>query len=113
MPATCRAPRRAVPLRQHQARRALHRETLNAGDVPVPLDVPYRCAGTDAGSAIGREALDAGTAASGASIKPGAIGKALHREARAARCRLPRWPGCLSGRGRDGCFRKMLPPTRT
>jgi hypothetical protein len=42
MPATCRAPRRAVPPRQ-----------------------------TDAGDAIGREALDTGTVASGATIKAG------------------------------------------
>ena len=95
MPARCRAPRRAVPL-----------------------------ARTDAGGALGREALDAATVASGAGIKPGdrsrgprrAVplrqdrcrwrdrprapsmppaasgagikpGEALHREARAARCR--------------------------
>jgi hypothetical protein len=45
------------------------------------LDVPCRCAGTDAGGAIGREALDAATVASGASIKPGEPGEALHREA--------------------------------
>jgi hypothetical protein len=45
-----------------------------------------RCAGTDAGGAIGREALDAGTVASGASIKPG---EALHREALDATLRPP------------------------
>jgi hypothetical protein len=38
---------------------------------PAPLDVPCRRARTDAGGALGREALDAGTVASGASIKPG------------------------------------------
>jgi hypothetical protein len=48
----------------------------------VPLDVPCRCART-AGGAIGREALDAGTVASGASIK---AGEALPRDARGARC---------------------------
>jgi len=36
-----------------------------------------RCPGTVAGGAIGREALDAGTVASGASIKPGEPGEAL------------------------------------
>jgi hypothetical protein len=35
------------------------------------LDVPCRCARTDASGAIGREALDAATVASGAKIKPG------------------------------------------
>jgi hypothetical protein len=42
--------------------------------------MPRRCARTDAGGAIGREALDAGTVASGAKIKPGEPGEALHRE---------------------------------
>jgi hypothetical protein len=40
----------------------------------------------------------------------GIVPRALRREPER---RLPLWPGCLSGRGRDGCFRKMLPPTRT
>jgi hypothetical protein len=37
----------------------------------APLDAPCRCAGTDAGGAFGREALDAGTVASGANVKAG------------------------------------------
>jgi hypothetical protein len=39
-----------------------------------------RCARTIADGAIGREALDAGMVASGASIKAGEPGEALHRE---------------------------------
>jgi hypothetical protein len=35
----------------------------------TPLDAPRRCASSDAGGAIGREPLDAGMVASGASIK--------------------------------------------
>jgi len=50
----------------------------------VPLDAPCRRARTDAGGALGREALDAGAVASGAKIKPGVPGDALHRKARAA-----------------------------
>jgi hypothetical protein len=46
----------------------------------APLDAPRRCVRTVAGGAIGREAVDAGTVASGASIKPGEPGEALHRE---------------------------------
>jgi hypothetical protein len=37
----------------------------------APLDAPCRRARAGAGDAIGREALDAGAVASGASIKPG------------------------------------------
>src|ERR1700686_2287648 len=40
----------------------------------------HRCAGTVAGGAIGREALDAGTVASGAGIKAGEPGEAPRRE---------------------------------
>ena len=43
--------------------------------------MPCRRARGNAGGAIGREALDAGTVASGAKIKPG---EALHRDARGA-----------------------------
>jgi hypothetical protein len=39
--------------------------------------VPCGCARTDAGGAIGGEALDAGTVASGARIKPGQPGEAF------------------------------------
>jgi hypothetical protein len=42
--------------------------------------VPCSRARTDAGGAIGREALDAGMMASGASIKAGEPGEALYRE---------------------------------
>jgi hypothetical protein len=45
----------------------------------APLDMPRRCAGKDAGGAIGREALDAGTGG-GASVKPDEPGETLHRE---------------------------------
>jgi hypothetical protein len=41
---------------------------------------PYRRAGTDASGALGREALDAGTVASGAKTKPGEPGEELHGE---------------------------------
>jgi hypothetical protein len=40
----------------------------------------HRCAGTDAGVALGREALDAGTVASGAAVKPGKPGEVFPRE---------------------------------
>jgi hypothetical protein len=105
MPATCRAPQRAaaapgpmpaarsaarplMPARRREARdqarrarRALHRKPFDAGGVPragiKPGEaVPPRqdqCRGI-----IGREALDAGTVASGAGIK---AGEALPREA--------------------------------
>jgi len=43
--------------------------------------MPFRCARTNAGDALGRKALDATTVASGASIKAGDPGEALHREA--------------------------------
>jgi hypothetical protein len=46
-----------------------------------------RAAPGDAGGAIGRETVDAGTVASRARIKAGEPGEALHGEARAARCR--------------------------
>jgi hypothetical protein len=61
---------------------ALHREARAArcGRRAPPFDVPCRCASTAAGDAIGRAALGAGIVASGASIKPGEPGAALHRE---------------------------------
>jgi hypothetical protein len=50
---------------------ALHREPLDAGD--VPLDVPCGCGGTDTGGAIGREALDCRMVASGANASLTAV----------------------------------------
>jgi hypothetical protein len=44
---------------------------------------------TDAGGALGREVLDAGTLASGASTKAGEPGEALHRKPLDARCPAP------------------------
>jgi hypothetical protein len=41
--------------------------------------MPCCRAGSDAGGALGCEALDAATVASGARIKPGEPGEALHR----------------------------------
>jgi hypothetical protein len=55
----------ANPAERSTASRSMRRRA-------APLDVPCRRAGTVAGSAIGRQALDAGTVASGARIKPGA-----------------------------------------
>jgi len=106
MPATCRAPRRAVPPRQDGCRGALGREALDAATVAsgagikpgeptealhreargarcraALLDVPCRRAGTDAGGALGRKALDASAVASGARLGHGEPGEALHREA--------------------------------
>jgi hypothetical protein len=58
-----------------------HRQDEDAGAVPRPSTCRAAAPGTVAGGAIGREALDAGTVASGASIKPDEPGEALHREA--------------------------------
>jgi hypothetical protein len=63
----------------------------------APLDVPCRRGRTNAGGAIGRKALDAGTVASGAGIKPGEPGKARHRDARDARCRASRCARTVAG----------------
>jgi hypothetical protein len=52
----------ASPARRSTAKR----EALNAGDVPRPSTCRAAAPGTDAGGAIGREALDAGTVARGA-----------------------------------------------
>jgi hypothetical protein len=62
----------------------------------APLDVPRRCAGIDAGSALDREALDTGTVASGAKIKPGARIKA-RRPMAAFRLRPRQRPTFLLG----------------
>jgi hypothetical protein len=89
---------------QDQARRALHRKPFDVGGVPragiKPGEaVPPRqdqCRGM-----IGREALDAGTVASGAKIK---AGEALPREALDAadvlldvRRRVLSWPARTDG----------------
>jgi hypothetical protein len=60
---------------------ALHREARAArcGRRAAPLDVPWRCARTDAGGALATPAT-AGMVASSASIKPGEPGEALHRD---------------------------------
>jgi hypothetical protein len=84
------------------------REALDATERAVPLDVPCRCAGTDAGSANCREALDAAAVASGARIKPVERGEALHREPLNAgdvpcRSTCPA-ASCPGGRGPMGCF---------
>jgi hypothetical protein len=69
-PASSRAsPARRAPPRAARCRRRA-----------ASLDVPCRCARTDAGAAIGRAALGAGTVPSGASIKPDEPGETLHRE---------------------------------
>jgi hypothetical protein len=102
MPATCRAPRTCCApcawtdaggalgrgprcrhggeRRRDQARRARRgaqprRASARCRRRAAPLDVPCRRAGTNAGGAIDREALDASTVASGAKIKPGEPGK--------------------------------------
>jgi hypothetical protein len=99
MPVTCRAPRTCLaaapgplPVARSAARplmparwRAAPRSRPAIGR--EALDAPCRCAGTVAGGAIGRKARDAGMVASGAGIKPGGPGEALHRDARCARCR--------------------------
>ena len=115
MPVGCSAARPSMPARWRaapdQARQALHREARGAQcrRRAAPLDVPRRCARTDAGGAIGREALDAGTVASGASIKPG---KAVPlRQDRCRWCDRPRGPRCRHGgeRRRDQ-GRRGAPP---
>jgi len=60
---------------------AFHREARAArcGRRAAPLDVPWRCARTDAGGALATPAT-AGMVASSASIKPGEPGEALHRD---------------------------------
>jgi hypothetical protein len=67
---------------------------IKPGEPGEPLDagaVPRRCGRTDAGGAIGREALaTAATVASGASIEAGESGEAFHREPLdAVPCRAP------------------------
>jgi len=57
------------------------REPLDAADVPRPSTCRAAAPGPIAGGAIGREAVDASTVASGAGIKPG---EALPRKAREA-----------------------------
>jgi hypothetical protein len=61
--------------------------SIESGDRPrgldaggAPLDVPCRCARTDAGGALATPAT-AGMVASSASIKPSEPGEVLHREA--------------------------------
>jgi hypothetical protein len=61
--------------------------------------VPRRCARTNAGGALGREAPDAATVASGAKIKPG---EALPREALDA-AEVPHPSTCRAGQGPRLC----------
>jgi hypothetical protein len=68
--------------------------------------VPGRCAKTDAGGALGREALDAATVASDAKIKPGEPGeRSTARRSMPVTCRstCPA-ASCPGGRGTDGVF---------
>jgi hypothetical protein len=80
------------------------------GDSTANRSMPLtcRCARTDAGGALGREAVDAATVASGARIKPGEPPEALHREPldavpRPSTC--PRWHHRTALGNREYCGR--------
>ena len=76
---------------------ALQRELLDAGDVRRPST---RHAAAPGPLAVVRSAArpsTAGAVASGARIKPGEPGEALHRDARGARCRaMPLRQACMT-----------------
>jgi hypothetical protein len=62
-----------------------------------PLDMPCCRAGTDAGGALGREALDAATVASGAGIKPGEAFPRKPLDAADVPRRVLSWPARTDG----------------